>query len=175
MWRPMSMMLVVAVLVPTGLAACSSSAGANSVVGSFYPLAWAAEQIGGSRVSILDLTPPGVEAHDTNLNAKQVGQIQTARVVLLLGYLGFQPQVEAAARHADGDVVSLTEGFDLHPSDEPGLSADPHVWLDPVLMSRMTERIGRALERDIPGGRRQLEQRTRAVVKSLESLDAAYR
>ena len=58
------------------------------MIGSFYPLAWAAQTIGGPHVSVVDLTPPGVEAHDTNLNARQVGQIESAGVVLILGYLG---------------------------------------------------------------------------------------
>jgi zinc transport system substrate-binding protein len=153
----------------------SSSGDAVSVIGSFYPLAWAAQAIGGSRVFVIDLTPPGVEAHDTNLNAKQVGQIETADVVLILGYLGFQPQVEAAAGNAQGDVVELTKGLDLRSSNEKGLSADPHVWLDPALMATMTERIGAALERADPKERTELTGTTRTLVNSLHGLDAQFR
>jgi zinc transport system substrate-binding protein len=158
------------------LSACggSSNGGGVSVIGSFYPLAWAAQAIGGSRVDVVDLTPPGVEAHDTNLNAKQVGQIESADVVLILGYLGFQPQVESAARNAGGDVVELTSGFDLRSSNEQGLSADPHVWLDPVLMATMTERVGAALERADPKDRAELARRTRRVVGQLDGLDAEF-
>src|SRR5438067_5340565 len=129
--------LVVAVVLMDACSSDSGSPGTTNVIGSFYPLAWAAQSIGGSAVSVTDLTPPGVEAHDTNLNARQVAQIESADVVLILGYLGFQPQVEAAAHDAGGDVVELTRGFDLRSSNEQGLSADPHVWLDPVLMARM--------------------------------------
>jgi zinc transport system substrate-binding protein len=153
----------------------SSSGDAVSVIGSFYPLAWAAQAIGGSRVSVIDLTPPGVEAHDTNLNAKQVGQIETADVVLILGFLGFQPQVETAARNSQGEVVELTKGLDLRSSNEKGLSADPHVWLDPALMATMTERIGAALERADPRERRELTGTTRTLVNSLHALDAQFR
>ena len=162
-------------LVAAGLAGCSSSSSGTSVVGSFYPLAWAAERIGGNHFSVLDLTPPGVEAHDVNLNAKQVGEIETAKVVLLLGYLGFEPQVEAAARQANGRVVLLTSGLQLRPSTEKGLSADPHVWLDPVLMREMASRIGDALERADPGDRSQIQSRTDALTKQLSQLDEDYR
>src|SRR6266545_2253844 len=133
--------------------ACSSSTsggGEVSVVGSFYPLAWAAERIGDGKASVIDLTPPGVEAHDTNLTARQVADIQTADIVLLLGRFGFQPQVEQAADRAEGDVVDVTEGLPLKGSDEPGLRSDPHVWLDPVLMRDIVERVRDAIGRVLP-------------------------
>src|ERR671936_860384 len=134
------MRLKVTLAVGFLLVSCASSAGpggdALQVVGAFYPLAWAAQQVGGGRVDVIDLTPPGVEAHDTNLSARQVAQVQSADVVFLLGYLGFQPQVEAAARQARGRVVLVDRGMKLRPSQEKGLSADPHVWRDPVLMER---------------------------------------
>ena len=157
--------------------ACSPASGGSgvSVVGSFYPLAWAAQQIGGAAVSVTDLTPPGVEAHDTNLNARQVATIESADVVLLLGYLGFQPQVESAAQQATGDVVQLTHGFTLRSSNEQGLSADPHVWLDPVLMARMAGRIGAALQHADPAERGRIGRGTRAVLSQLHALDASYR
>jgi zinc transport system substrate-binding protein len=167
----------VAVAVATVCSACAGSGHGDgvSVIGSFYPLAWAAQAISGSHVSVVDLTPPGVEAHDTNLNAKQVGQIETADVVLILGYLGFQPQVEAAAHNARGEVVELTKGLDLRSSNEQGLSADPHVWLDPALMATMTERTGAALERADPKDRPELARRTGDVVGELHALDAEFR
>src|SRR5262245_27814855 len=121
------------------MAGCASSSAANgrvSVVGSFYPLAWAAERIGGDRVDVTDLTPPGVEAHDTNLSARQILTIDEADLVLILGDDGFQPQVEDAARRSSGTVVEVTRGIALLPSQEAGLSGDPHVWLDPALMVR---------------------------------------
>jgi zinc transport system substrate-binding protein len=161
------------------LLSCAASAGSSEgrvrVVGSFYPLAWAAGAIGGNRVQVLDLTPPGVEAHDTSLSARQVAEVEGADVVLLLGYLGFQPQVEAAARHAKGRVVLVTRGMNLHSSQEPGLSADPHVWLDPALMERIVGTISDALIEADPPGRSAYEARARTVLQDLSALDASYR
>src|SRR5947209_1828905 len=136
--RPRATSWVAAVAALALLSACGRAAGSGGgkveVVGSFYPLAWAAQEVGGARVHVLDLTPPGVEAHDTNLSARQVADVDNADVVLILGYLGFQPQVEQAARRASGRVVEVAQGIHLRPSQERGLSGDPHVWLDPVLM-----------------------------------------
>jgi zinc transport system substrate-binding protein len=139
--------VILTVLLSTGLlAACESgSPDRVQVVASFYPLAWAARQVGGAAVEIEDLTPPGVEAHDTNLSAAQRADLETAQLVLILGQFGFQPQVEAAAREATGRVVSVTQGMQLTPSSEADLQYDPHVWLDPVLMEQIVKETTGAL------------------------------
>jgi zinc transport system substrate-binding protein len=162
-------------LVLTACAGSGGSSGATTVVGSFYPLAWAAEQIGGSRVDVTDLTPPGVEAHDTNLSAAQVADLEEADVVLILGYLGFQPQVEQAARDSSGTVVQVTRGLHLRPSQEQGLSADPHVWLDPALMEAMVRSVAKGLEAADPEGRGTYEAGASRVLEKLSALDSSYR
>lgn len=144
-------------------AGCGSAAGSNgrtSVVAAFYPLAFAAEQIGGSRVDVTNLTPPGAEPHDVELTPQEVGHIQTADVVLYLSH-GFQPAVEGAVRDARGKRVDALGRLDL-----PAGTADPHVWLDPVLFARVVERIGGAL-----GAPRQAARLARRVL----ALDRAYR
>jgi zinc transport system substrate-binding protein len=159
----------------TACGSASSSSGTVQVVGSFYPLAWVAERIGGNRVEVTDLTPPGVEAHDVNLSARQVADIHGADVVLILGYLGFQPQVEEAARQSSGRVVEVAKGIDLHPSQERGLAGDPHVWLDPVLMERIAGVVSDALIAADPQGATDYGQRSTATLTELADLDAAYR
>ena len=49
---------VAAVAVAAACSACGGSANGNtdSIIGSFYPLAWAAQAIGGPHVSVIDLT-----------------------------------------------------------------------------------------------------------------------
>ena len=127
------------------LAACSGDSGGVQVVASFYPLAWVAQQVGGTSVDVEDLTPPGVEAHDTNLTAGQRADLETAELVLILGRFGFQPQVEAAVEEAGGRVVSVTQGMQLTRSSEADLQYDPHVWLDPVLMEQIVKETTDAL------------------------------
>ena len=100
--------------------------GRTQVVASFYPLAFAAAAIGGTRVEVTNLTPAGAEPHDLEITPHDVGRVRSADLVLLLGR-GFQPQVEDAA--GSGDRV-------LRLLDTPGLrvrsNGDPHVWLDPL-------------------------------------------
>src|SRR4051812_3655571 len=104
--QPVRAVAAVIILVPA-LAACTSSSFGSSggvrVVASFYPLAEAAQQVGGSFVSVDNLTAPGVEPHDLELTPQQIEAIDTADVVLYLGG-GFQPAVEDAIRDAAGTV-----------------------------------------------------------------------
>jgi zinc transport system substrate-binding protein len=125
------------------VAGCGGSAEEPSAVGlhvvaAFYPLAFAAQEIGGKDVSVLDLTPPGVEPHDLELAPDDVNRIEEADLVLYLGG-GFQPAVEQAALRSRGPV-DLLEGFDVQ------AGGGPHVWLDPVRYAEIVERLGRLLD-----------------------------
>lgn len=171
--------LLVPVLVPALVAvSCSGEGGSGgrvSVVASFYPLAWAAGHVGGERVDVEDLTPPGVEAHDTTLSAGQRADLQTADVVVILGRFGFQPEVERAADEASGAVLSVATALPLAPSQEADLGFDPHVWLDPVLMERMVGEIADALVQADPAGATGYRARERTTADQLASLDGSYR
>ncbi len=117
--------------------------GRVSVAAAFYPLAYAAEEIGGEGVAVRNLTPPGTEPHDVELSARDVERIRAADVVLYLGS-GFQPSFERAAEGSDGKKVDLLGRQTLLSGEE---GADPHVWLDPVRYAYQARLIGEALGR----------------------------
>lgn len=155
---------IVLVIIPAILlTGCGAAAGKNTVVASFYPLAFAAKSIGGPGYHVENLTPVGAEPHDLELTPRTVGRVETAGVVVYLGR-GFQPAVATAAAQARGEAVDVLAGLPLRPSSGEGVSADPHVWLDPVLFARMAERIGATLHRS-----------PRAFVRRLDALDRAFR
>jgi zinc transport system substrate-binding protein len=142
-------------------AACGSASGAHgkeSVVAAFYPLAFVAQQVGGAKVDVENLTPPGAEPHDIELTPGDVGRLQRADVVLYLSH-GFQPAVEDALGSAGGRQVDVLAGIDLR-------QGDPHVWLDPVLFAGVVRDIGKALGRPA---------RAAALARHVLALDRAYR
>lgn len=129
------------------LAACGGSAtpsdGSTSpsngptIVAAFYPLAYAAEQVAGPDATIINLTPPGAEAHDLELTAQQVAQIADADLVLYIP--GFQPAVDEAVQQQAGDrALNVTEAITL-------LAGDPHVWLNPLNMATIGDEISARL------------------------------
>jgi zinc transport system substrate-binding protein len=138
--------LILVLLLALG-AGCGSDEGTArgriSVAAAFYPLAYAAEQIGGNQVDVRNLTPPGAEPHDVELSARDVGRIRAADVVLYLGS-GFQPGFERAVDGADGKKVDLLGRQTLISAEE---GVDPHVWLDPVRYAYQARLIGDALGR----------------------------
>jgi zinc transport system substrate-binding protein len=151
-----------ALVLALGLAACGGSGGqapgsALDVVAGFYPLAFAAEEVGGAGVAVVNLTPPGAEPHDLELEPRDVERVRAADLVLYLGG-GFQPALEAAALESQGPV-DLLEGLELREN------GDPHVWLDPLRYAAIVERLGRML---------QAEDRAAALVARLRELDAEF-
>ena len=54
--------------------------GGPTVVTSFYPLYFLADDIAGRYNDVVDLTPPGVEPHEYELTVRQVAQVDEARV-----------------------------------------------------------------------------------------------
>jgi zinc transport system substrate-binding protein len=158
------LILILALTVPGLTVGCGGSDGHSStretVVASFYPLAFAAGQVGGEAVSVENLTPPGAEPHDLEVSPSDVSKIKSAELVLLLGH-GFQPQLEDAAG-SGADVVALldTPALDLHPD------GDPHVWLDPIRYMKIVDRIGVVLRRPAAVSR---------LLARLRKLDKDYR
>jgi zinc transport system substrate-binding protein len=161
-------LVVFAVVLAAALAGCGSDAEAGStIVAAFYPLAWAAEEVAGDDVEVVNLTPPGAEPHDLELTARDVERVRDADLVLYLGE-GFMPALEEAVEAHDRaiDLLAgqvLAADGDAHGAEEHG--RDPHVWLDPMRMAAIAERI--AAESGEP-------EAANGLVARLERLDEEF-
>lgn len=128
------------------------------VVAGFYPLAYAAEQVGGEAVEVINLTPPGGEAHDLELSPQQVAEIGEADLVVYIP--GFQPALdEAIAQVAPDRALDATQALTLLPAEDHAhegeggatdehsgeLAGDPHVWLNPLNMATIGDEIASRL------------------------------
>ncbi|MFC5380006.1 metal ABC transporter substrate-binding protein [Aquipuribacter nitratireducens] len=91
-----------------------------AVTAAFYPLQYLVEQVGGERVDVTGLTPPGAEAHDLELSPQALAGLQEADLLVLLD--GFQPAVDDAVGASDVTVLDLAPV-----ADRPyGEDAGPH-------------------------------------------------
>lgn len=138
-----SRIVLVCLLAGCAIAAgCGGEEGAGGpdVVAAFYPLAYAAEQIGGHGVAVANLTPAGAEPHDIELSPRDVQRVQAADRVLYVGG-GFMPQLEDALQGRSNGVDVLDE---VETIPGPG-GVDPHVWLDPLRFAAVARRVATEL------------------------------
>ena len=166
--------LVLGTLALTGCAAPTRSADSRvHVVAAFYPLAYAAQQVGGDRVTVETLTKPGGEPHDLELLPRQILDIQDAALVVHLSH--FQPAVDAAvAAHAAErslDVAKAADLLTLTEEHDHG-AVDPHFWLDPTRLAAVGEAIADRLAQADPAGATAYRANAAAFTAQLTTLDA---
>ena len=104
-----------------------------------------AKRIVGDRGRVRTLIPPGIDPHDYQPSAADVGRLVDADLVVANGLgleEGLAQILDAAA--ADGANV-LTVGDMVEPRIERGGVPDPHFWLDPALLGIGAVEIGNAL------------------------------
>lgn len=124
----------------------------------------------------------GQDPHGLELSPGERSAIEDADIAAYVGDVSFQPQVEQAMAGAGGEILSVVGviGADAlrdtdGDHDEPG-SADPHVWLDPALMSEVAVELGAAFARVDPDREPAYEQRAADLADELiatgEDIDA---
>lgn len=161
--------LIAGLLSGCSQGAQGSGAGEPTVVAALYPLAFAAEEVGGDLVEVESLTPPGVEPHDLELTADQVGTLAEADLVLYLGG-GFQPAIEDVLSDVDESrKLDLLEGRSTVSQE-----SDPHVWLDPAHMASIAEAVAQRLSEIQPKERDVFEENAKAVTTRLDDLDEEF-
>ena len=180
--RSPAMIVAAALLLGPILAGCTSDGNAAASAGgrlrveaSFYPLQWVAEQVGGSEVTVANLTASGAEPHDLELTPRDVATLGDADLVLYLS--DFQPAVDGAV------ATSGATAFDVAPAarldrTRSGESADrqvdPHFWLDPTRLRDVATAVGAELARIDPGHAGSYRANARALAGRLDQLDREF-
>lgn len=213
--RPLTLATALAAVAATSvvLTSCAAStagtpatgdAGAVSVLASFYPLEYVAQQVGGETVTVRSLTPPGAEPHDLELSPSQVRTVGEADLVLYLSE--FQAAVDEAVAAKPGarvlDARSVMPTADEGPQDthegeseaehaehehekteadhaddeghDHDHGADPHFWLDPTLLAALAGPVAEALGEADPAHAADYAARGEALEQQLTELDAAF-
>jgi len=160
-------------------AACAPVAGDREgvqVAAGFFPIAEAAEIVGGDRVEVENLTPAGSDPHDVELASDEVDLILDADLLLYLGG-GLQPGVEELAGRRDGPSVDLlddVETIEGAEEEHEGEEVDPHVWLDPLRYAALVERVGEALADVDPEAAATYEASADAHAEEIRALDERF-
>ncbi len=161
------------------------AAGRLPVVATTTVLADLVAQVGGDRVDVSSLVPPGGEVHTFDPTPSDLARVADAGLIVMnglglddwLGGLAQDSGTEAAIVVLGGvegvEYVSGDEHADEH-AEEPDDGTEPvnpHLWLDVANGIRYVERIGEALAEADPAHAAAYEASTRAYVERLTELD----
>jgi zinc transport system substrate-binding protein len=186
-------------LILTGIGALSCVAGAAwlassrmesstdhrlSVSATFYPIAFLAEQIGGDRVSVRTVVPPGIEPHDFDPSLRDIAGIYASKLFLVggAGVDRFAERLEDDLSRKGVRVVILSDSVDLLSAaeDEAGQpvpigTRDPHFWLDPAEYEKGASAVMRALVDADPAHASVYRTNFDRLKENLDELDMRFR
>ncbi len=166
-------------LLALALAACGGVSGPTpssprlTVVASIPPIADLVAQVGGQRVEVLTMVPPGSNPHLYEPTAAQMAAVSRARLLVVNG-AGLEfwvDQVVSAAQNPRLKVLVLSEGMDLIQQGAEG-QANPHLWLSPKRAMVYVTRIRDALIEVDPQGEAVYRARAAEYLDQLRALDA---
>lgn len=143
-----------------------------SVVASFYPLEYFAEEIGGEKVNVLNLTPAGAEPHDYEPTTTDIGRINESNLLLVNG-AGFETWTQ---KFTDKNMLSVADAIHTASISINGKSVkDPHVWLDPVMAQEIVKKITDSLVSLSPKNEQYFRDRSLTLLTRLQSLHEEYK
>jgi zinc transport system substrate-binding protein len=118
------------------------------VIASIAPLADFAKQVGGEKVDVNLLLPPGASPHIYEPTPKTIENVSDAKVFIKIG-AGLEfwgEKIIKASGNKKIIIVDSSSGVPLiREPHSHGLSgADPHIWLDPLIASNIVTKIEKA-------------------------------
>ncbi len=153
-------------------------AGKLPVAASFYPLYFFAQEIGGDKAEVQNVTPAGGEPHDYEPTAQDIARIENDKLLILNGG-GLEAWGEKIRQNIDPKktlLVTAGEGLTTQKVVEEGETVtDPHVWLSPPLAAQMVDKIEAGFAEVDPANADYYASNASVLKSKLQTLDAEYR
>lgn len=185
---------MLAIVIAGGIAAYQTTKRATHsgdtlrVTASYYPLYDFAKQVGGDKVSVINMTPAGAEPHDYDPSPQALIDAHTAEVFLYNGGQmepwvdSFLKDYQHVAVKASKDVVLLEtsehedhdHGHDEHEHGHDHGATDPHFWLDPVIAQRIVATIRDSFIEADPDNKAYYETNAARYTEQLAELDKRF-
>ena len=142
--------------------------GKISVVASFYPLYFITSEIGGEKIEVKNMTPAGVEPHDYEPTARDMMDIQRAKLLILNGgkFEAWGEKINEDLKNTGVIVVEAGQGlFEGN---------DPHVWLSPELVKKQSRIILESLVQINPVNEVYYNEKAKILDDKLNKLQTEY-
>jgi zinc transport system substrate-binding protein len=177
--------LVLTISLATFAAACTSETKPADKIGvavTLLPQADFIEHVGGEKVDITIMVPPGASPHTYEPTPSQMAALTKAE---MYAQVGSRVEFELVwmdkliAINQKMLIIDCSEGIELREmvdNDEHGHSAmDPHIWLSPLNAKIMVRNISDGLVQVDPENKTYYLQNRDAYIEKLEALDKDIR
>ncbi len=175
---PAAALLLGSLAAGCGAARSSSGGGRLDVVAVETFLADIAQNVAGDRFAVKPLLPPGADPHAYEPTPRDVAGVASADLLIVNGG-GLEGTLLTTLQNAGGGakIVDVSAGLPSR-SPQPGEprlaagQADPHFWLDPMLVKTYVANIRDAFIKADPPGRAAYTANAAAYNARLTALDA---
>jgi len=171
-----SFLLLVVLLLTACVPAPAPAADRIPVVATTSILADVVSRVGGDRVDVTSLVPPGANEHEYQPSPRDIAAVTDAALVFEVG-LGLEEFMETIILNAGTQIepVTVSEGIttlEFSGGGDEHFSADPHVWMDPANVIIWARNIAAALSAYDPDHQDTYSANSAAYITELEALDA---
>lgn len=162
------------------------------VYASFYPIYFAAEQIGGNKVELYSIIPNGSEPHEYEPSIREIADVESGDVFIYNG-AEMEPWAEKLSdnleqkgiksinlsQHVELIKLEEDEGHDAHEEhseddDHNHGLYDPHIWLDPINMDKIAYQIMQELSKLDRANENFYKKNYDDFSEKIKELDIAY-
>ncbi len=128
-------------------------------------------KVGGDRVDVVVLVPPGADPHTFDLTPSAIKAVSDARIYFKVG-AGLEFEVNWLGKLAElnPDMLIIDTSADIELIGSEG-HFDPHVWLSPKNAIKIVNSIFKGLAQIDPEGTALYKENQDAYIKELERLD----
>lgn len=174
--------VIVVAVASAGCGATGNDTAGLRVVASVGFLADMAREVGGERVDVTTLVPPGAELHAFEPGPAELRQVAESDLVVLNGG-GLEGPLVKMLRGVGGRdrMIDACAGLKarLPAARERQLvdasATDPHFWLDPMLVVKYVDNLRIAFSKADPAGARTYRDNAARYQDELRRLDAWMR
>jgi zinc transport system substrate-binding protein len=157
------------------------TSGKLSVAASFDAMAEFTKAVGGNKVTVVTLTPAGIEPHEFEPKARDMAAVSKAAVFVYNG-LGMEAWAEKAVAAANNPkliAVNASEGAAAISNTDPREikehgQFDPHLWLSLSGAVQEVNNIAATLEKADPANAQYYAENAKSYIKTLNDLKTEY-
>ncbi|MFA6808419.1 MAG: zinc ABC transporter substrate-binding protein, partial [Eubacteriales bacterium] len=133
---------------------------------SILPQAEFVEKIGGDKVHVTVMIPPGASPATYEPTPSQLVNLSLAKVYIKIGYVPFEMawMDRLKATNKDMIVVDSSKGIEI-------IGDDPHIWLSPMLVKKQAKSIYEALSEINPENEAYYQKNLAVFLGELDKVD----